>query len=123
MPLEGGKCSRPHLFIYFVLFWPAPGFGCLLSWRNNELAGAPLRAGQGWAPRQRAVPLSCPASTCNPPGAGSGARGPPGAAATACGERCRWQQQPARVAWPQLNLLQTASITVLFLIFLAGLGK
>lgn len=79
--------------------------------------------GAGLGAQAACCPSSCPASACDPPKAGSGARGPPGAAATARGERCRWQQQPARVAWPQLNLLQTASITVLFLIFLVGLGK
>lgn len=57
-----------------------------------------------------------------PPESGDRGPGPPGAAVTACRERCRWQQQPAPVVWPQLNLFQMASITGLFLIFLAGLG-
>lgn len=52
------------------------------------------------------------AQTVSAPRAGAGGSpGSPEPHATGCGERCRWQQQPAPVLGPQLNLLQTPSIT------------
>ena len=55
-------------------------------------------------------------------GAG-GSLGSPEPHATGCGERCRWQQQPAPLLWPQLNLLQTPSITSSFFFFYPPLAR
>lgn len=107
--------ERIWLFFYLPLYVLAkplvPSLAeSLIVLKNNDLAGD----WWGVSPGDPHCSLLNPGGVCTPWVGAGRSWGSPGPNATGCGECCRWQQQPAPGLRPQLNLLQTPSITSVF---------